>query len=39
MVVLSLATPQKADKQRLFYDDYLYGKDEVSSSNLDSGSK
>ena len=38
MGVLSLTTSQKADKQRVFYADHLYGKDEVSSSNLDSGS-
>gem|GEM_PF-6098016 len=29
MGVLSLTTYQKADKQRLFYDDHLYGKDVV----------
>ncbi len=39
MGVLSPLTPQKADKQRVFCDDHLYGKDGVSSSNLDSGSK
>ena len=38
MGVLSLTTPQKADKQRVFCNDHLYGKDEVSGSNPDSGS-
>ena len=30
MGVLSPSNPQKADKQRLFYDDHLYGKDGAS---------
>jgi hypothetical protein len=39
MGVLSPTTSQKADKQRVFCNDHLYGKDGVSGSNPDSGPK